>query len=231
LQGTDTTETRNLFFHLVSEVQEEAGEMAFRKGSYMRMPAPEQKGKQGKELMPAEVVHKRNEDVVFGEYAIAEGDAKKALGEELCKLLFQHALAICWLELREHRPDIANYSVFKAISYSKKFRGEARFSTWFHKIVLNQCKSRIRNKLRLAEKSLEDLNAGEEAVLAVASVADHKLQFASLAKGLSAKEQQLLDWKLEGRDEGYIADQIGYTKAGVRTLWHRLKKRLVRKLK
>jgi hypothetical protein len=41
LQGTDTTETRNLFFHLVSEVQEEAGEMAFRKASYMRMPAPD----------------------------------------------------------------------------------------------------------------------------------------------------------------------------------------------
>jgi RNA polymerase sigma factor (sigma-70 family) len=171
----------------------------------------------------------RDENVVFAEYQKAAGADKERLAAELAKMLIRHAIKVCWLELKEYRPDIANSAAFRAIEKAESFKGASKFSTWFHRIVLNQCKSQLRKRLQLAEVSLDAIeHTGEEP--AFAPHHDAHLDYMGMMEGLTQREQQLLQWKLEGRGEDFLAEQMRLKRTGVRHAWWRLRRKLMRKM-
>jgi RNA polymerase sigma-70 factor (ECF subfamily) len=169
----------------------------------------------------------RTENDVFKELA-GGGPNKEALERELQRLLTGHALSVAWLQLREYRPDIANFCVHKAFQQMHKFRGESKFSTWFHRIVLNACSRNLHNQLRRAEIPLDQVQesgeTNESAILA-------KLQIAKIAAGLDSADRQFLEWKLAQLNDVEISEQTGWSKANVRQRWSRLRKRILQELK
>lgn len=171
---------------------------------------------------------KRTENIVFGEYCKADGEPKERLELELHKMLLAHAMSVCWLQLKDYRPDIANFCVQKAFQKMGNFRGDAKFSTWFHRICLNACTSSLRDKIKQAEVPLDAVGEKgqdqEGALLA-------KLQIERIREALSDEDRELLDWKLQALDEVAIAKMTGLTTSGVRTRWSRLRKRILRQLK
>lgn len=166
------------------------------------------------------------ENALFEAWLNAKEPEKEQLVVKLHHALFRHAIRVCWLELKEHRPDIANYCVFKALNKAGKFRGDAKFSTWFHRIVLNACTSGLRHKIRQNEKSLESLSASENAELATAVGVDAKLDLQTIMGRLSPGDRQFLEYKLEGLESSVIAKRTGLTQEGVRSKWQRIRKRI-----
>jgi RNA polymerase sigma factor (sigma-70 family) len=171
---------------------------------------------------------KRTENVVFQEFSEAEGQRRDDLRTELHKMLLAHAMSVCWLQLREYRPDVASYCVIKAFQKLDHFRGDSKFSTWFHRICLNACTSNLRNKLRQAEVPLDSVGEkgteNESAILA-------RLELEKIREHLSGDDRVFLQWKLENLDETAIAEITGLSLSGVRAKWSRIRKRILRLLK
>jgi RNA polymerase sigma-70 factor (ECF subfamily) len=175
----------------------------------------------------------RSENDIFVEYKAAEGEVKEALYLELHKALIAHALAVCWLQLQEYRPDIASYCAYKALSKLNRFRGDAKLSTWYHRIVLNACTSKLRDRLKLREQSLDDLSPAEQGELAENPDAQisAKVQVAQLMDKLSPEDRQFIEWRLADVPDVEIAKRTNMTREGVRCRWFRIRKRILRHLR
>jgi RNA polymerase sigma factor (sigma-70 family) len=173
----------------------------------------------------------RDENVVFEEYRTAtDPQAKEVLLAELNRLLRKHAYAICWLTMREPRKDIVNFAVFKALENMDKFRGDAKFSTWFQHIVQNLCHDEGREMARHKnETAIDDLNPDDMGQLAV-EADDARLQLAEIAEGLDQEDRDFLEAKLTGKNEVELSEELGLTREGVRSRWNRIKQRILRQM-
>lgn len=171
---------------------------------------------------------RRDENLVFNEYRAAEdgSNRKRELEEELYKLLFRHAMAVCWLVCKESRPDVANESVFRAMKNAKTFKGNAKFSTWFQTIVTNLIKTTKRREAALKEVGLDTIpETGFQTTDAEALLDVHTLR-----AELEPEEREFLDMKLRGENEAEISEKLGLTAEGVRSKWFRLRKKLSKRL-
>jgi RNA polymerase sigma factor (sigma-70 family) len=169
-----------------------------------------------------------DENAVFALYQTASGDEKQRLQTELDRLLRKHAFAVCWLTLEEHRPDIVNDVVWKAFQHSDSFRGEAKFSTWFHYIVLNACRSDLRKRQTRKEQSLEELTS--EPAGSGANSVEAKLDLERVAALLEEEDQEFMRWKLAGESETEISRKTGLTNEGVRSRWFLIKRKILKRL-
>lgn len=141
--------------------------------------------------------------------------------EELYKVLRKHAFAIVWQTLRQRRPDIVNYAIWKALRHAGSFRGEAKFSTWFTKIVRNLCRDEVRKPKGLVEEvSLEEV---EE--LAEPEVGMVRLIRLDLSK-LTREERRYVELKEWGYTEKEIGEVFGITEGGASERWMRIKRKL-----
>lgn len=188
----------------------------------------------GLELFDAGITQKkatveRDENQVFAEYRDAEDPlVKENLLCELNRLLRKHAYAVCWLTLREPRKDIVNFAVFKALENMDKFRGEAKFSTWFQHIVQNLCHDEGRELARhQRETALEDLTPEELGQISVEDTGA-RLELNELTADLSDEDKHFLDAKLAGKDETELSEELGLSREGVRSRWNRIKQRILR---
>jgi RNA polymerase sigma factor (sigma-70 family) len=166
----------------------------------------------------------RETDKAYAKYVAGPGDLTEA---ELHAVLFAHALRLCWQELKEHRTDLASDACWKAFKNLDGFQGKSKFSTWFHRIVLNTITSAKRLEARLSEVGLEMV--GEAAASGGSNPEAHRL-FEQLQEGLTAEELVLWQFKLKGVAEGTIATALKLTTEGVRSRWFRLKKKLLKRL-
>jgi RNA polymerase sigma-70 factor, ECF subfamily len=80
--------------------------------------------------------------------ARAKVDDQKAITELIHRYqpkVYAIAFHLCSEESDEVR-DVTQEAFFKAIRSIKKFRGQAAFSTWFYRIVVNTCRDFLRRK-------------------------------------------------------------------------------------
>lgn len=128
--------------------------------------------------------------------------------EELVELLQSHAEAVTMDILHEADEDIALEAVCKVMEKCGSFKGESKFSTWFHSIVVNLCKMRIRERVRRNEVPLlEDSAVGE--------IPD-SFGFGEARGALNEEEQAVFDsWK-EGASVEESAKELGVTKQAVK---------------
>jgi RNA polymerase sigma factor (sigma-70 family) len=168
------------------------------------------------------------ENELFAAFQAAEGDKKDLLKEELAKALLKHALSVCWLQLKEYSPEVANWCVHKAFQKMNHFRGDALFTTWFHSIVINACTSNLRDKLKRNETSLEDVHEHITACYDTGMVA--KAEVAQIIEQLDEDDREFVWMRANGMDDVAIAKATGMTRTGVRSKWFRIRKRILKKL-
>jgi RNA polymerase sigma-70 factor (ECF subfamily) len=132
-----------------------------------------------------------------------------------------HAKSVCWTKIPDHKQEhdwIVNGAVASAITGLDKFRGESTFSTWFHRIVLNECNMYLREvepKDTVTLTDIQDTIEGpnvEELVL----LKKDKEQALELIDGLPEDDQLILSLPTEGYPDDAIAEIIGSTSGSVR---------------
>lgn len=171
----------------------------------------------------------RTEDQVFADFCAAEGEDRVELGEELHRRLHAHAHAVVWLTLQERRPDIVEEAIFEVMRKPEAFRGGSKFTTWFEAIVRNIC----RRKLRYTIKHRNDVGLDELELVsgeATEAPSNAKLDLAAIRESLAPEEKTLLDMKYQEFPEEAIARELGISKKGIRTRWHRLRRRILEDL-
>jgi RNA polymerase sigma-70 factor (ECF subfamily) len=92
----------------------------------------------------------------------------------------------------EEARDAAQESLVKLCTRLRQFRGEAQFSTWLHRLVVNTCRDRIaRQRVRQTEPlGLEDELAGDESDPSrVAALTDMRREVAEALSRLSANQR------------------------------------------
>src|SRR5262245_1083919 len=67
---------------------------------------------------------------------------------------------VYWLSLRmlgrdEDARDVCQETFLAAFRNLRKFRGDAKFSSWLYRIALNACNSRLRKQTAMAEQSID----------------------------------------------------------------------------
>lgn len=163
----------------------------------------------------------RQANSVFGEWQKAtQDDVKAQLERKLIDLLSKHAHAVVWQQLRQHREDIVQDALIRCFQHASKFRGEALFSTWFHRIVLNCCKTVQRKEGHNREVELEEADA----VAAPDALGDREL-FDSIGGLLDPDDWDFAYQKLNGFDDE-IEENFNLSPAGVRVRWHRIRRKL-----
>lgn len=147
--------------------------------------------------------------------------------------MYQNGYAIVSAKLRSVQPYIVSDAVAQAVIYLDRFRGEARFSSWFYGIVMSFCNRHIRENLRNREVSLDAMIAehGEEALGKTAEINQVKLDLTKILDGLDAEDRQLVQMKMEGKTDKEIGKALGLSKDGAHTRWDRLKRKLAARIK
>lgn len=167
-------------------------------------------------------------DALYEAYKTASTAQREAARDTLIKAMYQNGYAIVSAKLRSVQPYIVSDAVAQAVLYMDKFRGEAKFSSWFYGIVMNFCNRHIRENLEKREVSLDAVieESGEEILGATRETNPLKIDLERVLAGLSEQERQLVELKMDGKTDKEIGKIIGLTKDGVHTRWDRLKKRL-----
>lgn len=165
------------------------------------------------------------ENQAFEKWRSLEGPEKELALMDLVSELRRHAYSVCWLRVPDYRDDfggIVNASVWRAVAKSKDFRGDAKFGTWFHRIVLNECNRVLKGKQDNPEESLEAIaeELGEE------TNPEKAILFRELVEGLGKEDKRLVKLQLGGYSAEEIAEELGISANAVGTRWSRLKEKI-----
>src|ERR1700690_4007632 len=159
----------------------------------------------------------------FAAWRLSTGREKEWCFQELVRRLEKFATAICWQRLPDHKSEfdgLVNQIVWKAVKKADKFRAEARFSTWFYRIAVNECNKFLINFKRRCETGLEDEMPSRPEGL------DARIDLIDLLNGLEGQEHLLFRLVAEGEDFRTIGERLGVSRNAALVRWTRLKERL-----
>ncbi len=167
-------------------------------------------------------------DSLYAAFVAADEQTKEATKETLLLAMYNDCWPIMRSILGTVHPDLVADAVSKAALSLDKFRGEARFSSWFYKIVESFCKTRIRQKIRRNETSLDEMiELDQEPVGEDRHLRDEaRLDLNRIMQDLAPIDQQILQLRSEGRTMKDVAGVVGLSTRGVNSRWRRLKERL-----
>lgn len=141
----------------------------------------------------------------------------------LIRALEKHAYAVAGSIFHRRRPDVVNEALMKAWKGMGKFRGESKFSTWFHRIVLNTCKQfgARETRERKREVPLSDTTVGQLSVDAISGMGRLDIR-----EYLTREEWLFLLDKLSPMPDAEVAEKWGLSLSGVRGKWRRIKQKI-----
>lgn len=92
------------------------------------------------------------EDAAYASWVEEKDDlTRRAI---LIELLEAHASAVCYLVLRRNEPQLIKTAVNNVMLALDQFRGESRFSTWAHRVLLNDMYMERRREAARKEEEL-----------------------------------------------------------------------------
>ncbi len=124
----------------------------------------------------------------------------------------------------EERKDLEQEVLLQAWKGFPSFRGEAKFSTWLHRVALNTILTQKRRP-RLVERS-EALERSAAAVHDPAPAHDDAERLRQAIRQLPETDRALIALHLDGFDNGEVAGILGITANHVGVKLHRIKTRL-----
>jgi len=143
--------------------------------------------------------------------------------------LRKHAYAICWVIFHNRRPDIVNDVVHRVLTRSESFKGTSEFSTWFHSLVVNRCRSVQRKEIPQEQREVPLENV-DESEFREDFAGDRRIDMARALQKLTHREQDIVQLKIEGQSEAAIADLLGLNVPQVKHILFSLKRRLNRQM-
>lgn len=164
---------------------------------------------------------------------VLQGDtnAFAVLVDRYKDMVFSLALKIT--KSREEAEEASQDSFIKAFKSLKKFKGDAKFSTWLYKITYNNCIDRVKkiartyntdtidevneNKIKAIEDTLETIERGERAAV-----------IKECMEALPEDERTIL-WLFyfEELSLKEIKDVTSYSESNIKVKLHRARKRLL----
>jgi RNA polymerase sigma-70 factor (ECF subfamily) len=165
------------------------------------------------------------ENEVFEKWRLSTGLEREQLLKELVPLLQSHAYSVCWQKAPDHRDEfegVINESIFRAITKAKDFRGDSKFGSWFHRIVINECNRLLKRKQDNPEESLEALT--EE--LGKETNPEKAILLRELVEGLGEEDKGLLELELGGYSAAEIGIKLGISEGAAEVRWSRLKEKI-----
>lgn len=92
------------------------------------------------------------EDAAYVQFIEAKEDDKAR--RTLMRLLEGHATSVCFLVLRRSDPEVIESAVDNVMLALASFKGESRFSTWVHRVMLNEMYMQRRREAQRKEEAL-----------------------------------------------------------------------------
>jgi RNA polymerase sigma-70 factor (ECF subfamily) len=158
----------------------------------------------------------------FTEWRLSTGQPKELALIALVRKLEIFAERICWQRLPDFKDDfpaLINGIVWRTIKQADKFKGKSRFSTWFYRIIINECNRFLRNKKELFETELEEFPTKNEQV-------DIRIDLISLLNTLEGQDHTLFRLVAEGEDWDTIGATLGLNRNAALVRWNRLKRKI-----
>lgn len=149
------------------------------------------------------------------------------------------ALALRFTKTRDAADDVVQNAYEKALRCAQQFEGRSRYSTWVHRIVVNESLIWLRRERRrhqridrLASETMAETAPlwqeppRPDQLLTARQSAD---QLRRRVAGLPEKERHVLEaCALEGKSYAEYAREIGITTATAKTRAHRARRHLAR---
>jgi RNA polymerase sigma-70 factor (ECF subfamily) len=161
------------------------------------------------------------ENELYSKWKSSSETSRELIMPYLAAALQKHALSVCWQQIPafpgEHEW-VAQESVWRAVKSIEKFKGTAKFGTWFHRIALNECARLL--KLKLKNKNEVPL---EETHLPHSTGIEAKTDVGIIFSSLSGDDQILMQGKLEGLTFDEIGELLNIPAGTARARWFRLK--------
>lgn len=124
--------------------------------------------------------------------------------------LTRYAHAIAWLILHQHRADIANEAVYRAMSRYASFKGDSAFGTWFYAVAKAVCLNTLEREAKYdREEALND-TLQDTSVQTIDAI-NTRLDLAKLLNTLPPLEQELIRLRLMGYTIQETADKLKLT--------------------
>lgn len=162
-----------------------------------------------------------NENEAYAAWKEADDDSKPQFLPVLVKLLQKHASAVVWTRLGQTKPELVNEAVWTVLERNNTFRGESKFSTWFHGVVNNLCSNELRNIVQAKrEVSLENV---EEPMRQLDT--DGHLTTQQFLRSLTKRQRKVVELRLAGLTRQEIAERMDINEDGVKYILKTLKGR------
>lgn len=159
----------------------------------------------------------------FAEWKNASERQKEWTLQNLINRMEKFARAICWQRLPDHADSVdalINGIVWRAIKHADTFKDEAKFSTWYYRIIVNECNRFLRNYKKRCETSLvEELPINYDGI-------DAKVDVLALLDGLEGEDHLLFRMVAEGHDWNVIGKALKLSSNTAHKRWQRLKEKM-----
>lgn len=152
--------------------------------------------------------------------ALDEKESRERLND-LVQALQRHAGAVVWTILHEQNQELAQEAVQQAILKEHTFRGEAKFSTWFQRIVTTTCYGVLRERKRRSEVPLSEL-----VELGVESEVESQILTSERLARLTPRQRSLVSLKEAGMTDQEIADTLGLSRVYVSKVFGKIRRAL-----
>ena len=191
-----------------------------------------------------------DENELYARWHEAPDAEKRDLEKKLFKAVLKRARNVVWREIPDADEHLARHIASVVIEQLAKFRGESQFSTWVHRIILNQCNLYLREKVKDKDRfyvsknpgvdtnSEDDMNLEDDINLrdpraeAAFDRVEEALDFEPLERVLNelpTKQQRLLDCVVDGMTMAKAAQKLRISEDAAESSWRRLRFRLRKK--
>lgn len=148
--------------------------------------------------------------------------------ERFVPLLERMAYSICRQSMARFAKDVPSTisnAIWRTYNSLDKFRGNSQFSTWFHKIVINECNRTLRKIQRMNEVALP---TEADETFFVKSNPDKTLLARELLTRLDKETKNLVRMQAFGLSMKEIGESFGISEPAARKRWERAKNMLER---
>lgn len=142
-----------------------------------------------------------------------------------------HALCLRYFRDATDAEDATQEAFLRVLRHAGTFRGEARVTTWLHRLTINACHDIARRRARRPQTPVEDIGRVADAVATVDDFADGLTVSDALAGALAQLDEEtrglLLLCSVEGTPYAEVAAAYGIAVGTVKSRVHRARARLV----
>ncbi|NAS29804.1 sigma-70 family RNA polymerase sigma factor [Flavobacteriaceae bacterium R38] len=146
-------------------------------------------------------------------------------------------IALKMMHSREEAEDVAQEAFIKSFKSLKKFKGDAKFSTWLYRISYNHCLDKIKEKKRFVHpENIDDFHFNESDfktdILSKIEEEERKTVIAKALKKLNNEEQLIMTlYYFEEQSIKEIGQVIGINPNNVKIKLYRSRNKLLSLLK